>query len=620
MSVNKIKGTLNTVLEIDLTSGVWSRLEISWTRRKKYLGGKGLAIRLLYDRLQRNIDPFDEKNHIVLMTGVLAGTASPCSGRFHAVFKSPLTGIIGSSSCGGSFGRMLKSSGWDGLIIKGRAKQPVSIHICNDTFEIMDAGSLWTKDIGVVQKRVCHQRNESLIIGPAGENRVLYANVASGGRYLGRGGLGAVMGSKNLKAIVSVKGNYKVVPKDGAMFKKLNARANKYINQNKITMLMRQYGTAANAKPIIENNMLPVHNFQYGNHPKSEQITGEYIRKNHDTSHHTCRPCSIFCGHKGKFNHGQSNVPEYETLALMGASTGIFDPDQISALNDLCNQKGMDTISTGSTLAWAMEAVQNGLIDADIAFGNYEKIVEAVYLIADVRGFGKELAKGTRQLSEKYGGTEFAIQVKGLEMAGYDPRGAWGQGLGYAVANRGACHLSSYPVAFENLMALLNPHTTRAKARFVKFSENIQAAINSMDACQFTGYGMIMETPLTRITPHWILAFLMQNLTSVALFLVDYSLYSNLFAAVTGIELKPKEFFEAGERIHILERLMNTNEGVSVKDDTLPERLLFESQKDDPKKRKVPLKPMLEKYYKLRGYDKNGIPGSRVLKRLGISV
>jgi len=616
MNEKEITGTLNRVIEIDLSSKKITPVSISEDLRRRFLGGKGLALKLMYDRLNPGIDPLGEDNIIIVMTGVLAGTATPCSGRFHAIFKSPLTNIIGSSSCGGSFGRMLKTNGWDGLILRGKSPKPISLKIHHDAVEFLNAEELWGKDISVTQAQIGGKENETLVIGPAGENLVRFANVASGYRYLGRGGLGAVMGSKNLKAIVAIKGQYKVVPFFPQRFEKLKKRANDYINRNSMSQLMRDYGTAANTEFVIRNRMLPVKNFTFGNHEKAIEITGQKIKTNHDTKHHTCKPCSILCGHKGVFNNTIKSVPEYETLALLGSNLGVFDPNFISLFNDICNEKGMDTISAGGTLAWVMEATQKGLVRTDLEFGNSDKIIHALNATAHLEEFGKEIATGSKALSDKYGGKEFAIQVKGLEMAGYDPRGAYGQGLGYAVANRGACHLSSFPVAFENFLGFLKPDTIRAKPEFVKFFENFYAALNSMDICQFTGYGLTLETFLTKMTPRFFLAFLMQNLPSFALSLVDFSIYPDMFQAVTGMKLSSRDFLIAGERIHMIERLMNTNEGIRKKDDTLPDRLLFEHRKDDPEKRCVPLIPMIERYYKLRGYNNEGIPEASFLKKL----
>ncbi|OGR11835.1 MAG: aldehyde ferredoxin oxidoreductase [Desulfobacula sp. GWF2_41_7] len=618
MSEKKITGILNRVIEIDLSSKTVSTISISMDQRRLFLGGKGLGLKLMYDRLKPGIDPFGEENIIIIMTGVLTGTSAPCSGRFHAVFKSPLTHIIGSSSCGGSFGRMLKTNGWDGLIIRGKSPSPISLQIHHDQVEFLDAKDLWGKDISVVQAKIGSKENETIVIGPAGENRVYFANAASGYRYLWRGGLGAVMGSKNLKTLIVLKGQYKTVPFYPEKFEKLKNRANTYINRNPMSLLMRDYGTAANAEYIIKNRMLPVENFSFGNHQKAIEITGRQIKARHHTKHHTCKPCSILCGHKGMFNDSVNTVPEYETLALLGSNLGIFDTNFISLFNDICNEKGMDTISAGGTLAWVMEASKKGLVDIDLEFGHPDKIIRALNATANLEGFGKDMATGSRALSGKYGGKEFAIQVKGLEMAGYDPRGAYGQGLGYAVANRGACHLSSFPVVFENLLGFLDPDTIKAKPEFVKFFENFYAALNSLDICQFTGYGLTLETFLTRITPKAVLAFLMQQLPSFALSLVDFSIYPDFFNAVTGMKLSSREFMIAGERIHILERLMNTIEGIRKADDTLPDRMLFESMKDDPRKRCVPLSPMIDKYYRLRGYDDEGIPKTSFLKKLNL--
>lgn len=618
MPVKEIKGALNRVLEIDLSLKTSSGVSIPLPLREMYLGGKGLGLKLLYDRLKPGIDPLGEDNLIIIMTGVLAGTSAPCSGRFHAVFKSPLTHITGSSSCGGSFGRKLKSNGWDGLILKGRSDKPVVLYIHNDSVDFSDGADLWGKDILDTQTALGKKDKETLVIGPAGENRVGFANVASGSRYLGRGGLGAVMGSKNLKAVVALKGDYTVVPFFNDRFETINKRANVYINRNSMSLSMRQFGTAANAGPIIKNRMLPIHNFTSGSHPEAVNIMGERIKENHNTRYHTCKPCSIFCGHKGMFNGQWANVPEYETLAILGSNLGVFNPNDISRFNEICNQKGMDTISAGGTLAWVMEATQKGLVKTDLSFGEPEKIITALENIADLKGFGRQMAMGSRELSNQFGGKAFAIQVKGLEMAGYDPRGAYGQGLGYAVANRGACHLSSFPVGFENFLGFLAPDTIRGKHLFVKFFENIFAALNSLDICQFTSYGLTLETLLTRITPHFVLKYLMQHFPAIALGLMDFSLYPEFFSAVSGINLTSKQFLAAGERIHILERLMNTNEGIRKKDDTLPRKLVSETQKDDPEKRRVPLGPMLKKYYQLRGYDKDGIPEQGLLKKLGI--
>jgi aldehyde:ferredoxin oxidoreductase len=253
-----------------------------------------------------------------------------------------------------------------------------------------------------------------------------------------------------------------------------------------------------------------------------------------------------------------------------------------------------------------------------LKFGVAEGIVQALDDMAWRRGFGDEMANGTRLLSKRFGGADFAIQIKGLEMPAYDPRGAWGQGLAYAVANRGACHLSAATFALEVAFGFLNPYTARAKAHFVTFFENLYAAVNSLHTCQFTSYAYILEPPIVKYTPKFLLRLIMQYLPSVAVLLMDISIFSKLWRSVTGIRLNQWQMLEAGARIHVLERTMNTGEGISRKDDILPRRFLTEGRGCDAKKRTVPLQPMLDAYYRLRGYDPHGIPNEKTMKRLGI--
>ncbi len=462
----------------------------------------------------------------------------------------------------------------------------------------------------------------ALAIGPAGENKVLFANVASGHRFLGRGGMGAVMGAKNLKAIVAYGGTYKIQPHDPDGFKAVARRAGKQVDANHFTgHAYRQFGTPANVNLCNQGGILPVSNFREGSHHRAGEVSGETMQKKYNTRPSTCLPCRILCGRKGTYPDGSvRQIPEYETTSLLGPNIGIFDTDQISEWNDLCGAMGLDTISTGATLAWAMEAGERNLLKTDLSFGSPAGVTEMIQAIAHRQGQGDELAQGTLRLSTKYGGADFAIQVKGLDMAGYDPRGAWGQGLSYAVANRGACHLSATTFALEVFMGFLNPYTTRAKAHFVKFFENLFAAVNSLHVCQFTAFAYVLEEPIVKYTPKWMLRFNMQYLPQVAQKLILIPTLTGLFNSVTGLKLSQAEFLQAGERIHTLERLMNTREGISRKDDTLPARFLREGRACDPMKRTVPLETMLDDYYRLRGFDDRGIPTAQTLSRLGLNT
>ena len=408
----------------------------------------------------------------MFMMGVMLGTGAPCSGRFAAVTKSPLTGIMLTSSCGGPFGMALKTAGYDGLIIGGRSETPVYLKIDAEGLSFEDASSVWGLDTQETQSRLADDKKSgALAIGPAGENQVLFANVASGHRFLGRGGMGAVMGAKNLKAVVALGGKYKILPRHADAFEKIKRKASAQIDANHFTgHAYRNFGTSANVNLSNRGNILPVRNFRDGQHENAGDVSGETMQQKYHTRPSTCLPCKILCGHKGTYPDGTVHqIPEYETICLLGTNLGIFDTERITEWNDLCGRMGLDTISTGATLAWVMEAGEKKLLQTDLKFGSPEGVSETIQAIAHRRGQGEEFAQGTRRLAAKYGGADFAIQVKGLDMAGYDPRGAWGQGLSYAVANRGACHLSATTFSLEVFMGFLNPYTTRAKAHFVKY-------------------------------------------------------------------------------------------------------------------------------------------------------
>jgi len=614
-----IIGTGNRILEIDLTTETVHTCTVPQEERRLYLGGKGLGLKLLYDRLQPGTDPLGEDNVVAFMPGVLMGTGAPCSGRFSALTKSPLTGLMASSSCGGPFGMHLKTAGWDGLLIKGKAAEPTYLVITPEKVEFKKAGSLWGKDTHSTQAELGGKGRGTLAIGPAGENQVRFANIASGDRFLGRAGMGAVLGSKRLKAVVAQGGAYKIKPADQDAFDRLKKKATRYINRNRFTgHLFRDFGTLANVSICLEGGILPVKNFADGAHPEAARISGQETRKRHRTRHHTCKPCTILCGKKGTFGGQEMPAPEYETAALLGSNLGIFDMDRIAEWNRVCGMMGMDTISAGGTLGWVMEAAERGLVQSPLKFGSPEGVSEALTEMAALEGFGRETAMGSRALSEKYGGTSFAMQVKGLELAGYDPRGAFGHGLAYAVANRGGCHLSAFLVGQEVFLRLLRPHAVRAKADYVRFFESLDNCINSLQTCLFTLFAYLLEPPLTRFTPRPLLALLMQEMPSLAIPLIDFSLYRDFWCAVTGIKISRREYLEAGDRITVLERYMNTREGVTRADDTLPERLLKEGRRSDPGSRTVPLDRLRRSYYALRGYDRNGVPTPETLEKFGI--
>ena len=620
--MQELRGPGNKVLDIDLKQQTHSVYTIFYREREMYLGGKGLGLKLLHDRLEPGSDPLGPKNILVVMPGVIMGTGAPCSGRFHALAKSPLTGIISTSSCGGPFGMQLKTAGWDGLILRGVSEAPVYLSIDSQGVGFHPAAELWGQEISRTQERIADKKSGSLVIGPAGENLVRFANIASGHRFLGRGGLGAVLGSKKVKAVLCRGGDYAIKPVHQARFDKLKKKGNRYLVRNAMTgYYYRNFGTRANVNPNNAYGILPVRNFRAGSHDRAHHLSGETMRETHAPKPHTCIPCSILCGHKGSFDGRTLSMPEYETVTLMGSNLGIFDSAAIAEWNRICGETGLDTISTGATLGFVMEAAEKGLIDSRLRFGSKEGVEEAIQDIAHARGLGAEMGQGTRYLSEHYGGEDFAIQVKGLEMAGYDPRGSYGQGLAHAVANRGACHLSAYMVALERYFHLLEPYTTRAKPELTIFLEALTNCINSLQTCQFTMFAYLMEPPQTRYTPNPVQKLIMQNLPRLAMATIDFSLYTQLYNAVTGYDLSNSRFLEAGHRIHLLERSMNCKEGIDASHDTLPPRMLRDPLETDPEGRHtVPLGDMLDEYYRLRGYEENGKPSTRVLNKYGIAL
>lgn len=640
-------GSCDRVLDVDLSRRNATIFHISAEDRRRYLGGKGLALRFFAERIRPGIDPLGPDNVMAVFAGVVLATGAPCSARFSAVTKSPLTGLTASSSCGGPFGIALKTAGYEGLILRGRCSEPTLVEIDDTGARFLDAAHLWGRETQDAQEALeLGAKDGALVIGPAGENLVLFANIASGHRFLGRGGFGAVLGSKKVKAVVARGGTHRYVPADPQGFEKACRRATDYIHRNRFTgNLYRNAGTASHVDLCNAGDILPIRNFQDGHDPQASQISGWTMRERFGAKPSTCRPCTILCGHKGVFSDGAARqLPEYETVGLLGTNLGVFDPDVVARWNEQCGRLGLDTISCGGVLAYVMEASEKGLLESPLRFGASEGVSEAIHAIAFRQGLGEAMAQGVRRLSEQYGATSFAMHVKGLELPAYDPRGSWGQGLAYAVANRGGCHLSATLFPLEVFLGFLKPRTPKAKAHFVRFFESLYAGINSLPTCLFTTYAYLLEAPIARFTPKPILAWTMQNLPTVAVRMMDLRVFTRLFETIYGISLSPAEFLQAGDRIVVLERLLNVAEGVRRKDDTLPERILAELRPCDVRGSRatktlwhrivrfgcpepatpsetpplLALDPMLDAYYALRGYTRNGIPTEKTVRRLKV--
>lgn len=616
MDVKEITAVNNRVLDVDLTSGEISVIQVSEEDRRLYLGGKGLALKLVFDRIKPEVDPLGPENLLAVMSGPAAGTPAPAGGRFCVVSKSPLTGIFASSFVGGRFGLSLKKAGFDGILVRGKAPKPVMICVDDGEAVIEEAGENWGMDTYEFQEKN-KARGDWLAAGPAGENLVRYAVLLSGRRVAGRCGMGAVMGSKNLKGI-SAKGSAKIRPADPVLFKKAVQVAQKKVKAHEITgKRLRELGTPQNVNTYGTTAIMPVRNYSRASFEKREEICAETLRDRHFLKNHGCVGCPIQCSRTGNFNGQELVSPEYETICLMGSNLLIGDLVKIAGFNDRLNRLGMDTISCGNTLGFAMELTEKGLLDSGLSFGDAEAVDAILDDIAFRRGLGNDLAEGVRSMARKYGGEDFAIHVKGLEMAAYDPRGCVGQGLGYATANAGASHLSGSTHAVE-VESYLNAHDNKGKAEFVQFMQDLTDAVNSAIFCIQTEYPFLEQNPIYQYTPKPVLSFFMQTFPGLAVGTTDLSDYCNLLAGLFGRKIKRRQFYEIGERIFNLERLMNVREGVSKKDDTLPKRILNEVREDNAPP--IQLEVMLAKYYRLRGWDKEGKPGKKVLKRLGIQA
>ncbi len=619
--MEEIKAANNRVLDINLTTGKTGIIEISHKDQREYLGGKGLATKLLFENISVGIDPLSPENILVMMTGPAAGTPSPAGGRFVVMCKSPLTGIFASSYVGGKFGISLKKSGYDGIMVRGRSDKQVYISIHNGEVAVKDASGSWGMDTVDFQE-ANKEEGDWVAIGPAGENLVKFAVIASGRRIAGRCGLGAVMGSKNLKGIVA-RGNKKITVVDPARFKKaLKVAQKKVAAHDNSGRRLRELGTAQNVRVFGSTSIMPVRNFGKSHFDRMEDISAEKIRDHHKIKNHGCPGCPIKCGRIGKFNNKEMISPEYETIALMGSNLMIGNLNEIAAWNDKLNRLGLDSISTGNVIGFAMELTEKGMLESDLKFGDSSTIDKTIEDIAYRRGLGNDLAEGVRRLSQKYGGEDFAFHVKGLEVAGYDPRGCTGQGLGYATANCGATHLSGSTHAVETDplgeggKSYLSPHGTNAKAHFVKFLQDVMEMTNSAIFCLQTQYPFLEENFAYKYTPAPILRFVMRNLPSIAVATTDLSDYCALLSGLLGYKISRKDLYRIGERVFNLERYMNCREGISRKDDTLPKRMLEEAGEEGWAP--VELDKMLTRYYKLRGWDENGQPGEGVLKKLGI--
>jgi aldehyde:ferredoxin oxidoreductase len=626
-----IKGYAGRILQVDLTTRTHQWKPLDEDTARLYIGGKGYGTRLLYDMTEPGVDPLGPDNPLIFATGPLNGSVAPQSNRFAVVTKSPLTGGIGNAACGGSFAYGMKRAGIDLLVITGRSERPVRLEIDGDrdAVQYLDAADLWGKGTYETQT-LLPKRHEHAVIGPAGENEVLYAGIVSNERIAGRTGVGAVMGSKKLKA-VSVAGKRKLEMDDPDAFREYTKTVRKLFEEHPVMgESLKRFGTGAIVNTTNARNILPTRNFKHGHHPDAMKISGEYM-EDHELKgvKSSCLHCPVTCGRDVELpGKGRVKGPEYETLALLGSNLEITNLKNVNEWNYLADDLGMDTISLGATLGFAMELHEKGMLDVPLDFGDPAGVSEMIQDIGHRRGLGSDLADGVKRMSEKYGGKEFAIHVKGLELSAYDPRGSYAQGVEYATTNRGGCHVQGASMYMESTGPLtINPQSLKLKADIPVIQQNLACAINSMVLCIFTTYGM-MPRQIHELSPNSLTYKLVTTLfeNSGPIFRKVMAIkgkpmlwFEKWLTFITGMPFSAGHLQEIGERIFNLERMYNLREGLSGADDTLPPRILNEPTFPGMTSGH-PLGALLPRYYKNRGWDKDGVPTRKTLERLQLAV
>ena len=586
------------VLKVNLTSGKIHIEEVDPEITRKYIGGTGVGVKLFTDSHPKGVDPLGPENSAIIATGPLTGSRAPTSGRFSMVTRSPLTGTIFDSNSGGSWGVKLKRCGFDGVWITGRSRNPVYLKISEDNAELRSAENLWGRDISETSQemRGAEGKNVSVLsIGPAGENLVKFSAIMNDEhRALGRGGVGAVWGSKNLKAIAVEPGTKQIEIARPESFQRYVLSAFRKAVQGPITgQALRLFGTSVLVNIINEFGLFPVRNNQSGCDERVDSISGESIRENIFVKPEACFNCPIACGRVTKTSGRSGKGPEYESVWALGAQCGVFDLESVTEANYECNRLGLDTISTGATISCAMELSQRGLLEEQIKFGDAQMLEPLIRKIASREGIGMELAEGSVRFARKQKAEEYAMAVKGLELPAYDPRGAMGQALAFATSNRGGCHLRGYMVGWEVLGSpkMLPRFNQSGKTDILVRIQNLSRVTDSLVTCKFLEYS------------------------------VGYDHLARILSAATGIDYTISSLQTIGERIWNLERLYNIREGIDGSQDTLPARFLKEPLKEGSSAgRVVDLERMLGTYYQTRGWDEMGVPTSGKLEDLGLEA
>jgi aldehyde:ferredoxin oxidoreductase len=608
-----MSGYMGAFLKVNLSEKSIKKEPLKRDLTEKFIGGKGFAAKILFDEVKANIDPLSPENLLLFMTGPLTGTKCP-STRIAIVTKSPLTNAFNDSYVGGFIGPELKFAGYDGLIIKGRGENPVLLYIKDEDVDILNAGNLWGKNNFETErhiKKIYGKDHRVACIGRAGEKLVKYASINTEYyRQAGRGGVGAVMGSKNLKAIV-IKGSNKVEVDNPELLDKSSKKVLERLRSSEWSKTLTKTGTATSVPFSSSNSLLPTRNFQSGTFEEAEKISGEHAKENLWDKNEACFNCPIACGHigrvrSGEFSGSEVGGPEYETCAMLGSNCGLSDLNALAHINMLCDDLGLDTISTGNVIAFAMECYERGILSThdldgiDAKWGDPTAMIALITKIAEREGIGNLLAEGVKRASKAIGGgsEKFAMHVKGLEMPGWGVRGAPSMGLHYATCTSGASHerawMIGYDLGFTNAPdgRKLERYSIADKADVVKYVQDLNSMRDSLVLCDFVFSA------------------------------IDTSLCLQLLNAVTGFNLSEEEYTRTGERIWNLTKCFNLREGLDKKDDSLPSRLFDEPlPAGEAKGRKIDRKEFelaLSNYYGVRGWDENGVPTKEKLIELRI--
>jgi len=594
---------------------IW-REELKENTLRTFIGGSGLAAKFVYDYTNGSTDPLGKENVLVFMNGPLTGTRVPLSGRHEVATRSPATGGFGESDTGGKWGTELRKAGYDGLVIHSRAEEPTYLWVHDDGTELRSAKHVWGMDTYETDEQLRSETDPKAnvaSIGPAGEGLALIASImhdGKDGRAAARCGVGAVMGSKLLKAVV-VRGSKSIpVADEAGLSQSIREMGPKIVKDGK---RLHDFGTSGVTVTLEQLGDLPLKNWSQGSWDRADMISGQTMAKTILTGQYYCGACVIGCGREvevksGPFAPVQGAGPEYETVAMLGAQSLVDNLQAIAKAHELCNRLGLDVISTGAVVAFAMEAYEKGIISrndlggVDLTWGSAEGMVRLVEMIGRRQNIGRLLGEGVKRASEKLGrGSEdFAVHVKGLELPAHDPRAYNSLALGYATANRGACHLQGFSYVFERSVTMPEFGWNEIQDRFgtvgkgvlVAKTQNLMSMLDSLKVCKF----LLLAGVKVSSFVHWL----------------------NM---VTGWDLDLTQFMEAGERIYNLKRLYNVECGFSRRDDTLPKRIATLKRGTGGAGENLPpqIDSMLDEYYRVRGWDDVGIPERQTLERLHIT-